>query len=265
MGLSKTALCREFCLGLGMTLFLCAAPMQNIGFFTVTLFIGMFTFYETFPEFHWCPAITLWKIVSKEEDLTQGVVRILVQFASATLAAILGYKTLDGSAASATEVVMPNFVHEEDWRNVVWAALIWAAWIGLINHEGKKEEGTLRRNLALTFTFCSANYVLQGIAADCILNSAVNVGRSIGARMYIDEQAWTSDNPNLKKLWLHFVGPVLGVALAWVFLWIDAKVAAMEAPNADGEETTALYGSTENQDAGNQNLELSAGDKKDEA
>jgi len=255
--MSKITLIREFFLGAGMTAFLCFAP-QNDPIFTLALFVGMFTFYETFPEFHWAPAVTLWKIIAKEEDVAQGVVRLVVQFLAATLAAIVGYKLLDFS----DNVAHPSFRHEDEWRALLWTALVWGAWISLCNHGGKKDKGSLRRNLALTFTFCSGNYLLQGIASDCILNTAVNFGRFIGAKIYIDgkEDVLTSA-PDMKKLWLIVCGPLLGVALAWVFLKFDESVAAWDAPEAGGEETTAIYGSTDkDNDAGK--LELSEAEKK---
>jgi len=256
MALSKLTLVREFFLGAGMTAFLCFAPQEN-ALFTLALFVGMFTFYETFPEFHWAPAVTLWKIIAKEEDVVQGLVRIFVQFAAATLAAIVGYKLLDFDA----NVAHPQFMHEDDIRALIWTALVWAAWIGLCNHGGKKDEGSLRRNLALTLTFCSGNYLLQGLASDCILNSAVNFGRYIGAKMYIDgKEDILTASPDMSKIWLVLCGPALGVALAWVAIRFDEAVAGWDAPAADGEETTAIYGSTENNDGGK--LELSEAEKK---
>lgn len=256
MALGKLVLAREFGLGVGMTLFLCLAP-QSSAFFTGALFVGMFTIYETFPEFHWVPAWTLYKIVAKEEDPVQGAVRVAVQFGASTLAAIIGYQLLATDVAA----TYPTFAHDDDWRSFLWAALIWGAWLGLTNHGNKKEDGTFRRNFALTATFCSANYILQGIAGDCILNSAVNFGRTIGAQIYYknsDRTGLPASPVEMEKLWLVICSPLVGVMLAYVFLKLDDKIAAWDAPAADKDETTAVYGSTGDNAAGDKEDEIIA-------
>jgi len=234
----KVTLAREFFLGVGMTAFMCLAP-QDFLVYTLALFVGMFTIYETFPEFHWVPAWTVYKIVAKEEDMAQGALRLLTQFLAATISAVISYQLLAFDAA----VAYPTFSHEDDWRALLWTALIFGCWLALTNHSGQQAKGSFRRNLALTLTFCSANWLLQGIQSDGILNSAVNFGRTIGAKVYADRKE-EMEAPELKKLWITICGPLLGVAFAYLALLVDTTFEGWAAPAADGEETTAIYGST---------------------
>lgn len=251
---SKLTLCREFFLGVGMTLFLCVAP-QSDPIFTLALFLGMFTIYETFPEFHWVPAWTLYKIVNKEEDIVHGCLRIATQFLAATLAGIIGYQLLDVPAG----IAYPAIPVEDDWRALVWVALIFGAWIALTQHGNAKEKDSFRRNFALTATFCSANYMFQGFAQDCILNSAVNFGRLVGAKVYYGgHKDEIPTEPSLEKIWILIVGPLVGVVLAYVGLMVDTWIAEKDAPaTGNNEETTAVYGATSN------DVELSKDDAKD--
>jgi len=247
MPVSKLTLSREFGLGVGMTLFVCATPQAD-PIYTLALFVGMFTIYETFPEFHWVPAWTLFKIVNKEEDIVQGGLRVATQFLAATLAAIIGYQLLAFDNAA----VWPTFNHVtgdmEEWRALLWTALVFAAWVALCNHSGQKDKDSFRRNLGLTLTYCSANYLMQGIARNYILNSAVNFGRFIGAKIYADGDD-ALEGPDMKYLWIVLCGPLLGVVLAKVALIVDTAISGWDAPDAAGEETTAIYGSTGNANA----------------
>lgn len=238
MSFNKLTLIREFGLGVGMTLFLCLAP-QDSAFWIGAVFVGMFTIYETFPDFHWIPAWTLYKVVAGDEEMLQGALRIAVQFGAALLGGIVGYQLLNVDMA----VHYPMYTHSDDWRSLVWAALVWAGWLALTNHAGGQKD-SFRRNLGLTATFVSANFILQGIAEDSILNSAVNFGRLVGAKIYFDGQDAPAAEPNFDQLWLVLLGPVLGAVGAWVALQLDGKIAIWAAEPAEKEETQAVYGST---------------------
>lgn len=249
MSVCKLTIFREFAIGAGATVFLCLAP-QNTEFWPGILFAVYFTVLEVFPDFHWVPAITAFQMLSKKEDTTQGLCRIAAQFISAILGGIIGYQLLDSGDAA-----YPKF-EGDDWRNFVWMLLIWSTWLALTNHAGNQSDG-FRRNLAHTAAFVSANYVLQAVGADCMLNGAVNFGKTVGAKIYLDDQTNGAEVDLKDTWWLLLLTPFVGAVLGFLALKVDDYVAGWAAPAAGNEETTAVYGSTGNKDED--------GDKKAEA